>query len=97
MKNLETTWLGGVTAESYVAGSVQFTWEDSGGKPKVQKVYYQAGEKQEGVHELINNVQVFGVKNPSASMSEQETFVPAKKLSEQVVSLMEVKKHVAKA
>ena len=43
MKNLETKWLGGVTAESYVAGCVQFTWEDSEGKPKVQKVYYQAG------------------------------------------------------
>ena len=97
MKNLETNWLGGVTAESYVAGCVQFTWEDSEGKPKVQKVYYQAGEKQEGEHELINNVQVFGIKNPSAPMSEQETFVPAKKLSEQVVSLVEVKEHVAKA
>lgn len=97
MKNLETKWLGGVTAETYVAGSVQFTWEDSEGKPKVEKVYYQAGEKQEGEHELINNVQVFGMKNISRSMTDQETFVPVKKLSEQVISLMEVKQHVAKA
>ena len=97
MKNLEAKWLGGVTAESYIAGSVQFTWEDSEGKPKVEKLYYQAGDKHENEHDLINNVQVFGIKNTSAPMSDQIFYAPKKKLSEEIVSLKEVQEHVAKA
>lgn len=96
MKNIEAKWLGGVTAETYAAGSVQFTWEDSNGNPKLEKLYYQVGEAQEGAHNLINKVQVFGIKNPSASHGEQDTYMPNKKMSEMTIDMEEVKTHVSK-
>ena len=45
MKNIEAKWLGGVTAETYAAGSVQFTWEDSNGNPKLENTSITKLEK----------------------------------------------------
>ena len=96
MKNIEAKWLGGVTAKTYAAGSVQFTWEDSEGNPKFEKLYYQAGEPEEGAHYLTNKAQVFGIKNPSAPYGEEETYMPNKKMSEMIIDMEEVKEHVSK-
>jgi len=95
MKNIEAKWLGGVTAETYAAGSVQFTWEDGNGNPKLEKLFYQAGEAQEGAHNLINKVQVFGIKNPSTPIGA-DTYMPNKKMSEMIIDMEEVKEHVSK-
>ena len=34
MKDIQSKWLGGCTAESHIAGAVGFTYRDNNGKPK---------------------------------------------------------------
>ena len=69
--------------------------EDGNGNPKLEKLFYQAGEAQEGAHNLINKVQVFGIKNPSTPIGA-DTYTPNKKMSEMIIDMEEVKEHVSK-
>lgn len=96
MKNIEAKWLGGCTAETYAAGSVQFTWQDKEGNPKLEQLHYFVGDAQVGAHYLINEVKVYGIKNPSAPYGEEETYMPNKKMSEMIMDMEEVKEHVSK-
>ena len=66
------------------------------GNPKLEKLHYFVGDAQEGAHNLINKVKVFGIKNPSAPYGEQDTYMPNKKMSEMTIDMEEVKTHVSK-
>ena len=40
MNDVQTKWLGGRTAETYIAGAVGFKYRDNDGKPQYKKIHY---------------------------------------------------------
>jgi len=87
MKDIQSKWLGGCTAESYIAGAVGFTYRDNNGKPKYEKLHYWKWTDS-------GNTVVVRIPNPSAPMDEQIWESAPKKLKQSVRAMYEVQEHL---